>query len=236
MTLPGTDSFRATTCAHEKGSTAALNPYSPPIVLYTVAQSDTPRGITKPSKTKGSSCESIWQLVKGSGGITGPWGRRCGCRATSRRRSCDPRSCDRAGRPWLLVRLLPRPNAAASSRVLLRFALVLSASGVWTPCDSSSGRGAYIGGGDCFACASAALLASRGLQISLEGFFFLRTCSVVPWVGTTVWFGRRGSWDSQRPRVLLLYPKLVREGSCCSHVSFFFFQGVQIRRWTCSHL
>jgi hypothetical protein len=30
-----------------------------------------------------------------------PWGCRRGCRATSRRRSCDPRSCDRAGTPSL---------------------------------------------------------------------------------------------------------------------------------------
>jgi len=119
LTLPGTDSFRATTCANEKVSAAALNPCSQPIVLYTVAQSDAPRGtdaiLRSRSKTKaeqggGGRRGQRINLATGErewGRITGPWGRRRGCRATSRRRSCDPRSCDRAGRPSLLVRLLP---------------------------------------------------------------------------------------------------------------------------------
>jgi hypothetical protein len=52
LTLPGTDSLRATTCAHEIVSAAALNPCSPPIVLYTVAQSDAPRGTNRTLRSR----------------------------------------------------------------------------------------------------------------------------------------------------------------------------------------
>lgn len=162
----------------------------------------------------GGGSGSIWQQVRGSGGglqdlgdvdvvVERPVGGAVVILAAVIVQAGHRSSCASFPRP--------RPNAAASSRVLLRFALPRLVG--FRNLDSLRLRLVSQWAGRVYrwvrviawlAClpASAALLASRGLKRSLEGFFLRRA------VGTPVWFGRRGSWvgvGQSETRLLLLY-------------------------------